>query len=187
MEGTRNSSHCDNLEGRDGVGDGREVQEGEDIYVVAQSLSCVWLCDLTKLGFPVLHYLLEFAGTHVHWVSDAIQPSHPLSPPSPLSLSLSQHQGLFQQVDSYVYLWLIHIDVWQKSTQHCKAIILQLKINGKLKTKWKKKKLQSKQWNGDSYTLAGLPVHRKLQEFPLLIWKQGQPRQIFEVKGYFYF
>ena len=41
MEGTRNSSHCDNLEGRDGVGDGREVQEGEDICIVAQSLSCV--------------------------------------------------------------------------------------------------------------------------------------------------
>ena len=141
MEGTRNSSHCDNLEGRDGVGDGREVQEGEDICIVCSVTQlCLTLCDLTKLGFPVLHYLLEFDGTHVHWVSDAIQPSHPLSTPSPLSLSLSQHQGLFQQVNSYVYLWLIHIDVWQKSTQHCKAIILQLKINSKLKTKWKKKR-----------------------------------------------
>ena len=44
-------------------------------------------------GFPVLHHLLEFAQTHVHWVSDAIQPS--LLPPSP-ALNLSQHQGLFQ-------------------------------------------------------------------------------------------
>ena len=46
-------------------------------------------------GFPVLHYLLEFAQTHVHRVSDAIQPSRPL-----LSFNLSQHQGLFQWVNS---------------------------------------------------------------------------------------
>ena len=49
-------------------------------------------------GFPVLHYLLEFPQTHVHWVGDAIQPSHPLSLPSPPALNLSQHQGLFQWV-----------------------------------------------------------------------------------------
>ena len=46
-------------------------------------------------GFPVLHYLPEFAHTHVDCVNDAIQPSYPLSPSSP-ALSLSQHQGLFQ-------------------------------------------------------------------------------------------
>ena len=51
-------------------------------------------------GFPVLHYLPEFAQTHVHWMSDAIQPSHPLSSASPPALSLSQHQGLFQWVGS---------------------------------------------------------------------------------------
>ena len=51
-------------------------------------------------GFPVLHYLLEFAQTHVHWVSNPIQPSHPLSPPSPHALNLSQHQSLFQWVSS---------------------------------------------------------------------------------------
>ena len=45
--------------------------------------------------FPVLHYLLEFAQTHVHWVSDVIKPFHPLSPPSPPALNLSQHQGFF--------------------------------------------------------------------------------------------
>ena len=50
--------------------------------------------------FPVLHYLLEFAQTHVHWVSDAIQPSHPLSSPPSSALNLSQHQGLFQWVRS---------------------------------------------------------------------------------------
>ena len=51
--------------------------------------SCPTLCqpmNCSKPGFPVLHYLLEFAQTHVHWVSDAIQPSHPLSSPSPLIL-----------------------------------------------------------------------------------------------------
>ena len=51
-------------------------------------------------GFPVLHCLPEFAQTHVHWVSDAIQLSHPLSPPSPLILNLFQHQGLFQWLGS---------------------------------------------------------------------------------------
>ena len=47
-------------------------------------------------GFPILHYLLEFAQTHVHWVDDATQPSHPLLPLSPPDLNLSQHQSLFQ-------------------------------------------------------------------------------------------
>ena len=51
-------------------------------------------------GFPVLHHLPEFSQTHVHWVCDAIQPSHPLLSPSPLALNLFQHQGLFQWVSS---------------------------------------------------------------------------------------
>ena len=69
--------------------------------IIVQSLLFLsvtpWNCSTP--GFPVLHYLLEFTQTHVHWVSDAIQPSHPLSPPSPF---LSQHQGLFQEVDSLI-------------------------------------------------------------------------------------
>ena len=52
-------------------------------------------------GFPVLHYIPEFAQTHVQWVSNAIQPSHLLSPPCPTALNLSQHQGLFQWVGSF--------------------------------------------------------------------------------------
>ena len=51
-------------------------------------------------GFPVLHYLLKFLQTHVHWVSDPIQLSHPLLSPSPPAFSLSQGQGLFQWVGS---------------------------------------------------------------------------------------
>ena len=63
--------------------------------------SCPILCDAMDYstpGFPVLDYLLGFVQTHVLWVSDAIQPSHPLSPPSSLSFNLCQHQGLFQWV-----------------------------------------------------------------------------------------
>ena len=68
---------------------------------VAQS--CSTLCDSmdgSMPGFHVLHYLPEFAQTHVHWVGDATQPSHPLSPSSPPALNLSQHQGLSQWVSS---------------------------------------------------------------------------------------
>ena len=51
--------------------------------------------DCRMPGFPVPHHLLESAQTHVHWVGDTIQPSHPLSPPSPPAFRLPQHQGLF--------------------------------------------------------------------------------------------
>ena len=62
---------------------------------------CLTLCDpmdcsMPRFGFPVHHQLLELAQTHVHQVGEAIQPSHPLSSPSPPALNLSQHQGLFQ-------------------------------------------------------------------------------------------
>ena len=50
--------------------------------------------DCSTPGFPALHHLPELAQTHVHWVSDAIQPTHPLSSPFPPAFSLSQHQGL---------------------------------------------------------------------------------------------
>jgi len=65
--------------------------------------SCPTLCDPKDCGMPGLlvhHQLLELTQTHVHWVSDAIQPSHPLSSPSPPAFNLSQHQGLFQWVNS---------------------------------------------------------------------------------------
>ena len=55
--------------------------------------------DCSTPGFPVLHYLPEFSQTHVYWVGDAVQTSHPLLPSS-LTLNLSQHQGLFQWVGS---------------------------------------------------------------------------------------
>ena len=64
---------------------------------VAQS--CSTLCSPMKRstpGLPVHHQLLEFTQTHIHRVGDAIQPSHPLSSPSPPALNPSQHQSLFQ-------------------------------------------------------------------------------------------
>ena len=54
----------------------------------------------SMLGFPVLHCLLEFAQIYIHRASDAIQPTHPLSSPSPPAFNLSQDQGLFQWVSS---------------------------------------------------------------------------------------
>ena len=56
--------------------------------------------DYSTPGLPVCHQLPELTQTHVHWVSDAIQPSHPLLSPSPPAFSLSQHQCLFQWVNS---------------------------------------------------------------------------------------
>ena len=68
---------------------------------VAKSCLILWNpLDCSMPGFSVLHYLLEFAQTHVHWDGDAIQPSHLLLPPSPPALNLSQHHGLFQWVSS---------------------------------------------------------------------------------------
>ena len=65
--------------------------------------SCPTLCNPmnhSTPGLPVHHQFLESTQTHVHWVGDAIQPSHPLSSPSPPALNLSQHQGLFKWVSS---------------------------------------------------------------------------------------
>ena len=57
--------------------------------------------NLSKPGLPVHHQLPESTKTHVHWVGDAIQLSHPLLSPSPPSLSLSQHQGLFFPMNQF--------------------------------------------------------------------------------------
>ena len=83
--------------------------------------SCPTLCNpmnCSTLGLFVHYQLLEFTQTHVHWVGDAIQPSHPLLPPSPPALNLSQHQGLLkwvsssQQVAKVLELQLQHQSFW---------------------------------------------------------------------------
>ena len=77
------------------------VYRGVQFRSVAQS--CPTLCDpmnCSTPGLPVHHQRPEFTQTHVHWVSDAIQPSHPLSSPSPPAFNLFQHQSLFKWVSS---------------------------------------------------------------------------------------
>ena len=71
------------------------------------------LCNLWFTpGLPVHHQLPEFTQTHVHWVGDAIQTSHPLSSPSPPAPNPSQHQGLFQWVNSSHELEWLMLQNW---------------------------------------------------------------------------
>ena len=107
------------------------------LYHYSVTMSYLTLCDpmdCSKPGFPVLHYCLEFAQIHVHWVADIIQPSHPLSPSSLPALNLSQHQGFFQWVGSLhpmdcstlgfpVHHWLPELFQIHPSSQWCHPII----------------------------------------------------------------
>ena len=73
------------------------------IQFISVAQSCLTLCDpmdCSTPGLPVQHQLPESTHTHIHWVNDTIQPSHPLSSPSLPTLNLSQHQGLFKWVSS---------------------------------------------------------------------------------------
>ena len=82
-------------------------------------------------GFLVLHHLPELAQICVHWVSDAIRPSHPLSSPSPPAFNLSQHEGLFQWVSSshqaakglelqlQSFQWIFRVDFLQDWLDSC--------------------------------------------------------------------
>ena len=83
-------SHCDNC-------------RVYAIHLSSVAQSCLTLCnpmDCSTPGLPVHHQLPEFTQTRVHWVSDAIQPSHPLLSLSPPTFNLSQHQGLLKWVSS---------------------------------------------------------------------------------------
>jgi len=76
-------------------------QEPVQFSSVTQSCPTLWdPMNCSTPGLPVHHQLPEFTQTHVHWISDAIQPSHPLSSSSPPALNLSQHQSLFKWVSS---------------------------------------------------------------------------------------
>ena len=84
---------------------------------------CPTFCDprdCSTPGLPVHHQLLELTQTHVHWVSDAIQPSHPLLSPSPPAFNLSQHPGLFQWVSPsiQVTLWQVNLLMLCFSKKH---------------------------------------------------------------------
>ena len=86
---------------------------------------CPTLCDpmnRSTPGLSVHHQLPELTQTHVHWVGDAIQPSHPLSSPSPPTLNLSQHQGLFQINESALPIR------WPKYWSFSSASVLPMNI-----------------------------------------------------------
>ena len=77
----------------------KKKQKHNSVQFSSVAQLCLTLCDPVNCstpGLPVHHHLLEFMQTHVHQVSDAIQPSHPLSSPSPPAPNPSQHQSLFQ-------------------------------------------------------------------------------------------
>ena len=82
---------------------GRRFYHLSHLQFSSVAQSCPTLCDpmnRSTPGLPVHHQLPEFTQTHIHWVSDAIQPSHALSSPSPPAPNPSQHQSLFQWVNS---------------------------------------------------------------------------------------
>ena len=83
----------------------RTPSEKENLQFSSVTQSCLTACNpmnCSTPGLPVHHQLLEFTQTHVHRVGDAKQPSHPLSSPSPPAPNPSQHQSLFQWVNSYM-------------------------------------------------------------------------------------
>ena len=98
-------THCGQMKRKYRVCNVTRRPASHQTYVQFSSVaqSCPTLCDPMNRsvpGLPVHHQLPEFTQTHVHWVSDAIQPSHPLSSPSPPAPNPPQHQSLFQWVNS---------------------------------------------------------------------------------------
>ena len=93
--------------------------------------------DCSTSGFPILHYLLKLAQIHVHWINDAIQPSHPLSSPSPPALNLSQHQSIFPKS------WLF-TSSGQRIGVSASASVVPMNIQGWFPLGWTDTLLQSK-------------------------------------------
>ena len=86
--------------------------------------------DCSTSGFPVLHCLPEFAQTHIHRLSDAIWPSHPLSPSSPPAFNLFQHQGLFQwDGSSHWVIKLLELQLQHQSFQWLYSGLIYFKID----------------------------------------------------------
>ena len=86
------------LKDTDGALSRQGLQSIDNLLFLFSHLWCLTLCnpmEFSTPGFNVLYHLLALALMHVHWISDAIQPSHPLSFPSPPAFNLSQHRGLF--------------------------------------------------------------------------------------------
>ena len=97
--------------------------------------------DCSMPGFPVLHYLPDYAQTHVHWVGDTIKLSYPLLSPSPPALNLSQHQGLFQWVgSSYQVAKVLELQLQHQSSSEYSGLVFftiywfDLLVQGTLKS-----------------------------------------------------
>ena len=115
---------------------------------ITQSCPILWdpMFCITP-GFPVHHQLPELAQTHVHWVSDAIQPSYPLSSPSPPAFSLSQNQDLFQWVNSlYQVAKVLKLQLQYQTSSHEYSGLIALGLTGWIS-------LQSKGLSGVSFVL----------------------------------
>ena len=136
--------------------------------------------DCSTPGFPVHHQIPELTQTHVHQTGDAIQPSYPLSPPSPPALNLSQHQGVFHWVSSLHQLVGHYIQlIYNFKT---KANSLDLNKNTSLVSvgadSWESLGLQGGPTNQSilkeirpEYSLEGLMLKLKLQHFGHLMWR----------------
>ena len=110
--------------------------------------SCPTLCDPMNCSissFPVLHYLPEFAQTHVHWVDDAIQTSHLLSPPSP-ALSLPQHWVLFQRILE----WLPFLSSGDLPDPRIESVSPALQADSLLLSHWGRPNLDEQQQRKDT-------------------------------------
>ena len=100
-------------------------------FVTKSRLTLCNPVDCHMPDFLVLHYLPEFAQTHVHWVSHAIQLFHSLPPPSPPAFHLSQHQGLFQWVDpSHQVAEVLELQLQHQSFQRGFRVDFLLRLTG---------------------------------------------------------
>ena len=100
--------------------------------------------DCSTPGFPIHHQLPKFTQTRVHWVGDAIQPSHPPSSPSPPTFNLSQHQGLFQwfisshQVAKVLKLKLQYFDHLMQTVDSLEKSLMLGKIESRRRRGWQR-------------------------------------------------
>ena len=138
---------------------------------------CPTVCDpmdCSMSGFSVLRYLLQFAQTHAHWVSDAIQPSHPLSFPSPSALSLYQNQNILQWISSCISwskYWSFSFSI-SPSNEYSRLISLRidwfdlLPVQGTLKSLLQHHSLKPSILWCSAFFMVQLHIHTWLLEKP---------------------
>ena len=117
---------------------------------------------------PVLHYLLEFAQTHVHWIGDAIQPSHPLSSPSSLAFNLSQHQGLFSNESALCIRWP---NYWSFSFSIMCQICISFSLKGHYLTgEWLSMDQGEKGFNSNFF----VSIIEEAENYSWVLWRTEQ-------------